>query len=100
MSSTADSDGLQQIHAPASHATRSLLTPGLDEYGLGLWSYSIEPNGRTVRVAKRPGSIMGANAVFYVLPDDGLTIILLANTNRTDLDLFAQRIADNIGGSR
>jgi shikimate 5-dehydrogenase len=45
-------------------------------------------------VAKRPGSITGANAVLYRLLDRGATIILLANTNRTDLDEFAQRIAN------
>lgn len=78
----------------SQQSLHALLTPGLDDYGLGLWSYTIERNGRSIRVAKRPGSIMGANAVLYVLPDDDLTIILLANTNGADLDLFAQRIAD------
>jgi D-alanyl-D-alanine carboxypeptidase len=58
-----------------------LLTPALDEYGYGLWVYAFERGGRRHRVAKRPGSIMGANAV-----------IILANTNRADLDQFAQRI--------
>lgn len=75
-------------------ALRRLLAPGMDEYGYGLWSYSFTRNGVTYRVAKRPGSIMGANAVLYRLLDQGVTIILLANTNRTDLDRFAQRIAN------
>ena len=73
-----------------------MLRPGLDDYGYGLWSYGFERRGRTRRVAKRPGSIMGANAVLYRLLDDGVTIILLANTNRTDLDSFAQRLAEQI----
>jgi len=73
-----------------------LLRPGLDDYGYGLWSYSVRRNGRAYRVAKRPGSIAGANAVLYRLLDEGVTIILLANTNRTDLDVFAQRIADRL----
>lgn len=84
----------------SAQSLQELLTPGLDEYGLGLWSYSIERNGRTIRVAKRPGAIMGANAVLYTLPDNDLTIILLANTNRVDLDVFAQRIADSILASQ
>lgn len=71
-----------------------LLTPGLDDYGYGLWSYSFTRNGRSHRVAKRPGRVMGANAVLYRLVDDDATVILLANTNRADLDIFAQRIGD------
>lgn len=71
-----------------------LLAPGLDEYGYGLWSYSFERGGRRYRVAKRPGSIMGANAVLYRLLDPGATIVILANTNRADLDELAQRVAD------
>ncbi|HEU4882028.1 MAG TPA: serine hydrolase domain-containing protein [Longimicrobium sp.] len=75
-------------------ARRRLLAPALDEYGYGLWSYSFERGGRRYRVAKRPGSIMGSNAVLYRLLDLDATIILLANTNRADLDQFAQRIAN------
>lgn len=75
-------------------ALRRLLTPAEDEYGYGLWSYAFERGGRRYRVAKRPGSIMGANAVLYRLLDLDATVILLANTNRTDLDEFAQRIAN------
>lgn len=71
-----------------------LLAPGLDDYGYGLWSYAITRGGRIYHVAKRPGSIMGANAVLYRLRERGLTIVLLANTNRADLDIFAQKIAN------
>jgi D-alanyl-D-alanine carboxypeptidase len=79
-----------------AEARARLLAPGQDDYGYGLWSYSFTRNGTRHRVAKRPGSIMGANAVLYRLLDRGATIILLANTNRTDLDEFAQRIADHL----
>jgi D-alanyl-D-alanine carboxypeptidase len=71
-----------------------LLTPGLDEYGYGLWSYTFTRDGKTYKVAKRPGSVMGVNTVLYRLLDQNTTIIILANTNRTDLDVFAQKIAD------
>lgn len=70
------------------------LTPTLDDYGLGLWSYSFERRGRTWHVAKRPGAIMGAQGVVYRLREADLTIVLLANTNGVDLDVFAQRIAN------
>ncbi|MDQ8755773.1 serine hydrolase domain-containing protein [Sphingosinicella sp. LHD-64] len=71
-----------------------MLMPGLDDYGYGLWSYTITRGGRPHRVAKRPGSVMGANAVLYRLLDRDATVVLLANTNRADLDVFAQRIGD------
>jgi D-alanyl-D-alanine carboxypeptidase len=75
-------------------ARRRLLEPALDEYGYGLWSYSFERGRRRYRVAKRPGSIMGANAVLYRLLDLDATVIILANTNRANLDEFAQRIGN------
>lgn len=73
---------------------RRLLAPGLDDYGCGLWSYSVTRNGRAHRVAKRPGSVMGANTMLYRLLDERATVVILANTNRADLDVFAQRIGD------
>ena len=71
-----------------------LLKPGLDDYGYGLWSYTIKRDGRQFRVAKRPGRVMGANGVLYRLLDREATVVILANTNKADLDVFAQRIAD------
>jgi CubicO group peptidase (beta-lactamase class C family) len=77
-----------------AESLEKLLVPGLDEYGYGLWSYSFTRDGKKYKVAKRPGSVMGANGVLYRLIDRSATIILLSNTNRTDLDVFAQKIAD------
>jgi len=73
-----------------------LLTPGMDDYGYGLWSYSFTRKGKKYRVAKRPGSVMGANCVLYRLVNENTTIIILSNTNQTDLDVFAQKIADEL----
>lgn len=81
-------------------AREKLLTPGEDEYGYGLWSYDFERGGRRFRVAKRPGSIMGTNAVLYRLLDLDATVVILANSNRADLDEFAQRIGDLLVASR
>jgi len=74
--------------------TQRLLAAGLDDYGCGLWSYNVTRGGRVHRVAKRPGSMMGANAMLYRLLDEQATVVILANTNRADLDMFAQRIGD------
>jgi D-alanyl-D-alanine carboxypeptidase len=87
-------DALYGRHLIKPDSLEKLLTPGLDEYGYGLWSYNFTRDGKTYKVAKRPGSVMGANGVLYRLLDRNTTIILLSNTNRTDLDVFAQKIAD------
>ena len=73
---------------------RRLLAAEADDYGYGLWSYTVTRGGRRHRVAKRPGSMMGANAMLYRLLDGQATIVILANTNRADLDVFTQRIGD------
>lgn len=84
-----------------SDASRAaFLTPALDEYGLGLWVYAFERGGRTYRVAKRPGSVMGANGVLYRLIDQNITITLVGNTNLADLDVLAQRIANDLIDAR
>ena len=75
-----------------------MLQPGMDDYGYGLWSYSFAHGGRRHRVAKRPGSIMGANTVLYRLLDRNATVILLGNTNLADLDELAQRIGEMLAG--
>jgi D-alanyl-D-alanine carboxypeptidase len=79
-----------------AESLEKLLTPGMDEYGYGLWSYSFTREGKKYKVAKRPGSVMGANCVLYRILDRNTTIVILANTNRTDLDVFAQKIADTL----
>lgn len=74
----------------------ALLTPAGDEYGLGLWSYDFTRAGQRYRVAKRPGSIMGANAMLYRLVDRDVSVIILANSNAADLDQVAQDVAEAV----
>lgn len=95
---SAFADALYGGHLLRPDSLALLLTPGLDDYGYGLWSYAFTRAGRSWRVAKRPGSVMGANAVLYRLLDRDSNIVLLANTNRADLDTFAQRIAEALIG--
>ena len=66
-----------------------MLKPGLDSYGYGLWVASAEVGGRQYKVAHRPGSIMGANVVLLRFLSEDLTIIILSNTNATDIDAFS-----------
>lgn len=69
-----------------------MLNPGLEDYGFGLWVYYLEINGRKYKVLKRPGDIMGAQAMFIYLPDEYLSIIILANTDSASLDDFSYQI--------
>jgi D-alanyl-D-alanine carboxypeptidase len=73
--------------------TLALMTsPGLDDYGYGVWSYKTKIGGRETRVIKRPGQIMGAQAQVYRLVDEDVTVIILSNTGTTDLDEFVAQI--------
>ncbi|MBO9661661.1 serine hydrolase domain-containing protein [Dokdonella sp.] len=71
-----------------------MFTPGLDDYGYGLWSYDTKLGGVPRRVVKRPGRIMGAQAQLFHVFDPDLTIVVLANTGAADLDEFVARIAE------
>jgi CubicO group peptidase (beta-lactamase class C family) len=74
----------------------SMIAPGLDDYGYGVWSYDTKMQGRKVHVVKRPGRIMGAQTqLFHVLEPD-VTVILLGNTDTTDTDELVSKIAKQV----
>ncbi len=66
-----------------------MLKSGLDDYGYGLWAATVDIKGKPHRIAHRPGSIMGANTVLLRFLNDDLTIIILGNTNATNIDAFS-----------
>lgn len=70
-----------------------MIKPGLDDYGYGVWSYQMKAGGKPHRIVKRPGRIMGAQSMLFRMPDDDLTIVILANTDAVDLDEFAAQLA-------
>ncbi|HJU40672.1 MAG TPA: serine hydrolase domain-containing protein [Tahibacter sp.] len=70
--------------------------PGLDDYGYGVWSFDMKAGERTVHVVKRPGRIMGAQAMLLRVIEPDVTVVLLANTSSADLDEFAAQIAKRI----
>jgi CubicO group peptidase (beta-lactamase class C family) len=69
-----------------------MLSPGLDHYGYGLWSYTVQSADGAHRIARRPGAIAGAQAQLYRDLDAELTVVILANTDSVDLDEFAAQI--------
>ena len=70
-----------------------LLTPGLDDYGYGVWVREDTLAGRKVTTVTRPGQIMGANTVIYRVVQEGLTVIVLSNTDTSDVDTLAREIS-------
>ncbi|OXA74323.1 hypothetical protein B0A67_00640 [Flavobacterium aquidurense] len=69
-----------------------LLTPGLDDYGYSVWIRGAEKYKRM----ERYGRIAGANAVWFHYLNKDLSIIILSNTNLTDLGDYAFRIGKTI----
>lgn len=65
-----------------------LLTPGLDNYGYSVW---IRDSHKYKRM-ERYGRIAGANSVWFHYLNDDLSIIILSNTNLTDLGDYALKI--------
>jgi D-alanyl-D-alanine carboxypeptidase len=68
---------------------KRMLTPGLGDYGCGLWVRTLKAGGRRHPTAERYGSIMGANGILFRVLDEDLTVAVLANTNAVDMGDFA-----------
>jgi D-alanyl-D-alanine carboxypeptidase len=70
---------------------------GLGEYGYGVWVHNdYEINHKMFTVIKRPGAIMGAQAMLFHILEANSTIIILSNTATASLDDFAAEIAKHI----
>jgi CubicO group peptidase (beta-lactamase class C family) len=95
-SSTADlskfSDALFSHKILKKETLDLMLKPGLDQYGFGIWVYDMKVKDKTYKVYKRPGDIMGTKTMLVYLPEKGISIIILANTDSADLDDFASEI--------
>jgi len=74
-----------------------MFTSGLGEYGYGVWVYKdYKINGKLYTIVKRPGSIMGAQAMLFHILENGSTILILSNTGTVSLDDFSADIAKQI----
>jgi len=92
------SDALFAGRLVSNASLDEMFTPGLEDYGYGLWSYDTKINGAEYKVVKRPGRIMGAQTELYHFFDPDVTIILLSNTGTTDLDEFVAQIGKQVVG--
>lgn len=91
------SNALFGIKLLKQESLNKMFISGLGEYGYGVWVYEdYEINNKMYKIVKRPGQIMGAQAMlFHVLGADS-TIIILSNTGTTSLDNFAAELANQI----
>ncbi|HEY4786658.1 MAG TPA: serine hydrolase domain-containing protein [Bacteroidales bacterium] len=74
-------------------------TPVTENYGYGLWIYSIKIKNKELKAAYRPGGCMGTNTLLNYYLNEGLTIVILANTNKIlnqDVKNFNQVITELI----
>jgi len=75
---------------------KRLMTPGRDGYGFGAWIYRDDIAGAKYTSVMRPGQIMGTNTVLYRVVEPRLTIILLSNTDRSNVDALASQISKTL----
>jgi D-alanyl-D-alanine carboxypeptidase len=87
------SDALLGLKLVSKETLEMIFRPGLDEYGYGVWSYMSEIKNKKYKTIKRPGRIMGAQGMLLYIPAEKLIIIILCNTDITDLDDFAAAIS-------
>jgi len=69
-----------------------LLTPGLYDYGYSVWIRDVEKFKRM----ERYGGIEGAQCVWFHYLNNDLSIIILSNTNLTNLGDFAYKIGKEV----
>jgi CubicO group peptidase (beta-lactamase class C family) len=74
-------------------SVEEMMTPGLENYGDGVWVRQYEIAGRKRQAMERYGTSAGANVLLTVFPQDKVSIILLGNTNGIDLGQFRLAIA-------
>ncbi|RLJ72147.1 CubicO group peptidase (beta-lactamase class C family) [Pedobacter alluvionis] len=73
-----------------------MLKPGLDNYGYSVWIRDYKGANIKYKRIERYGSILGANAVVFRYLNENVTVIVLSNTNLTDLGDFALQIGRSI----
>lgn len=102
MYSTADdiakfSDALFGRKLLKQETLNQMFTSGHGEYGFGVWVYKdYKINQKMFTIIKRPGSIIGAQAMLFHILENNSTIIILSNTGTVSLDDFAAKIAKQI----
>jgi CubicO group peptidase (beta-lactamase class C family) len=91
------SDALFGFKLLKKETLERMFTSGLDEYGYGVWVYNdYKINGKNYKLIKRPGSNMGTQSMLFHVLGANTTIIILANTGTTNMDVFAAELAKQV----
>lgn len=85
-------DALFSYRLIKEQSLNQLLTPGLDNYGYSVWIRDSTGGNSKYRRMERYGRIQGANAAWFHYLDHNVSVIILSNTNLTDLGDFAFKI--------
>ncbi|NTD97634.1 beta-lactamase family protein [Agrobacterium tumefaciens] len=85
-------DALFTFQLLKKQTLNQLLTPGLDDYGYSVWIRDYKENDNKYKRMERYGRIQGANCVWFNYINHNVSIIILSNTNLTDLGDFALKI--------
>jgi len=87
------SDALFNNKIISNESLKRIVTPFLSNYGYGTWIRNVKINGKKHKILQRYGRIRGANTVWFRFIDQDLTIIILSNTDTTNLNDFAHGLA-------
>ena len=74
-----------RLLAPALRDSMFTASPALGFVALSVWTYSFQVGRRTVRLVERQGWIGGHRALNLLAPDDGVALVVLANTDAADV---------------
>ena len=86
-----------------SDSSRELMfTPGMGSYGCGWFiiEMPVGPGGAPRTVIRHPGQGDGFWSIFWRIPEDNVTVVMINNLGRTDLDAMASGALAAVYGDR
>lgn len=85
----------------AENTRRQMFTPGLGDYGYGwfIMDMPVGPDHAVRSVIRHPGQGDGFRSIFWRIPEDEITIILINNVGNLLLATIAEGILDVLHGN-
>ena len=85
----------------AESTRRGMFTPGLGDYGYGwfIMDMPVGPDHAVRSVIRHPGQGDGFRSIFWRIPEDEITIILINNVGKPSLAAMAEGILDVLHGN-
>jgi CubicO group peptidase (beta-lactamase class C family) len=84
----------------SAESRQLLFTPGLGDHGMGwfVMSMPVGPEHAKRTVIRHPGQGDGFQSIFWRIPEDGITIILINNVGKPSLSSIAESILNVLHG--